>query len=204
MVFQLMLAEVAGASLGPRHVIKPIRKRLLTFVVVGSGYLYNAVSKGRTELVSLSGEVVLPFFQSSRRFKRVLAKTTAQESAEGELQSVIEKLEPDVLELPVSEVMRTNVATLNPNQPLRKAVESFKTRRFSTCPLFGDDCKLDRIEPMQLPVCSENDTVQQSLERMIRYGRYKCLVCDAENQLLGIITVMDLIGENITGAPPIS
>ncbi len=194
-------------------------------LVHGGGYLYDAVSKGRTELVSLSGEVVLPFFESSRRFKRVLAKTTAQESAEGELQSVTEKLEPDVLEKPVLEVMRTNVATLNPNQLLQEAVDLFRTRRFSTYPLvddegilrgvlsresffdfikrdgIGKDCKLDQIEPMHLPVCSSDNTVQQSLERMIRYGRYKCLICDSDDHLLGIITVMDLIGESIKEAP---
>ena len=194
-------------------------------LVHGGGYLYDAVSKGRTELVSLSGEVVLPFFESSRRFKRVLAKTTAQESAEGELQSVTEKLEPDVLKKPVLEVMRTNVATLNPNQLLQEAVDLFRTRRFSTYPLvddegilrgvlsresffdfikrdgIGKDCKLDQIEPMHLPVCSSDNTVQQSLERMIRYGRYKCLICDSDDHLLGIITVMDLIGESIKEAP---
>ena len=36
---------------------------------------------------------------------------------------------------------------------------------------------------------------------MIRYGRYKCLICDSDDHLLGIITVMDLIGESIKEAP---
>lgn len=57
---------------------------------------------------------------------------------------------------------------------------------------------------MQLPVCSSDNTVQQSLERMLRYGRYKCLVCDSDDHLPGIITVMDLIGESIKEAPVMS
>ncbi|MEM7601366.1 MAG: FAD-dependent oxidoreductase, partial [Verrucomicrobiota bacterium] len=61
-------------------------------LVHGGGYLYDAVAVGRTELVSLSGEAVLPFFQSSRRFRRVLAKTSAQVSAEGEIEAIVDKL----------------------------------------------------------------------------------------------------------------
>tara|TARA_R110002096_G_scaffold157669_5_gene322811 strand:+ start:1131 stop:3203 length:2073 start_codon:yes stop_codon:yes gene_type:complete len=189
-------------------------------LVHGGGYLYDAVSQGGTELVSLSGEVVLPFFQSSRRFRKVLANTTAQESAEGEIQSVMQKLNPSILKKPVTEAMRTDLATLKASQTFREALEMFKTRRFSIYPLVDEDnkltgilsreaffdyikrddvdgtCKLERIESDHLPTCSAQSTVQESLEKMIRSGCYKCLVTDDENRLLGIITVMDLLGED--------
>lgn len=190
-------------------------------LVHGGGYLYDAVANGRTELVSLSGEVVLPFFQSSRRFRRVLAKTTAQVSAEGEIEAIIEKLHPTTLESPVTEVMRTDVATLRGEQTIRDALSLFRERRYSIYPLVDEEGKLTgvlsredffdfikrgdvedgtllkEIDSMSLPSCHGEATVQESLERMVRYGRYKCLVVDVENRLRGIVTVMDLLGEDL-------
>ncbi|MEM9016723.1 MAG: FAD-dependent oxidoreductase [Verrucomicrobiota bacterium] len=191
-------------------------------LVHGGGYLYDAVAKGSTQLVSLSGEVILPFFQSSRRFRRVLAKTTAQVSAEGEIDAIIEKLHPTTLEAPVIEVMNTDIATLKEKQTVRDALALFSERRFSIYPLVEDDgtlagvlsredffdfikrgnvaenTTLDQVEKMSLPICDSDSCVRDSLERMVRFGRYKCLVVDGDEKLRGIVTVMDLLGEDIS------
>lgn len=188
-------------------------------LVHGGGYLYDAVSKGQTELVSLSGEVVLPFFQSSRRFRRILAKTTAQVSAEDEVEAVVRNLHAHTLERSVTKVMCSDCATLQNDQTVQDALIVFKKRRFSVYPLVdaegkltgvlgredffdfikrGDvqeDTRLDRIDLMHLPTCNDTATVRESIEEMVRAGRYKCLVVDSENRLLGIVTVMDLLGE---------
>jgi len=193
-------------------------------LVHGGGYLYDAVSRGRSELFSLSGEVVLPFFQSSRRFRRVLAKTTAQESAEAEIEAVISKVDRSVLERSVRDVMRADAATLRRDQTIREAMNLFRRRRFSIYPLVDeegrltgvlsredffdfikredvdDETELARIDPMHLPTCHDSATVQEALERMIRFGRHKCLVTDENQVLLGIITVMDLLGEAAVGS----
>lgn len=190
-------------------------------LVHGGGYLYDAVAEGRTELVSLSGEAVLPFIQSSRRFRRVLAKTSAQVSAEGEIKSIIDKLHPTTLEACVTEVMRSNIATLRGDQTLQDALSLFRERRFSIYPLVdgdgkltgvmsredffdfikrgdvGDDALLSSIDSMSLPICEVGASVTESLEGMVRMGRYKCLIVDAENHLKGIVTVMDLLGEDL-------
>ncbi len=190
-------------------------------LVHGGGYLYNAVSEGQSELFSLSGAAVLPFIQTSRRFRRVLAKTTAQVSAEAEIESVVERLNADLLKLPVCDVMRTDIATIDCEGCVGDAIELFTERRFSTYPLVsGDgklagvlsredlfdfikrdgvtnDTKLSMIDPMHLPTCSDQDSVEEALGRMIRFGRYKCLVVDAEQRLKGIIAVMDLLGEAV-------
>lgn len=188
-------------------------------LVHGGGYIYDAVSQGPSELVSLSGDVVLPFFQASRRFRRVLAKTTAQETAEGEFDSILGKLNKAVLKKSVSDVMRTDLATLRMDQTIGDAIRLFKERRFSIYPLVDSngiltgvlnredlfdfikredvstDTTLDKIDAMHLPSCPTGVNVKESLEKMVRYGRYKCLVTDADNKLVGIVTVMDLIGE---------
>lgn len=190
-------------------------------LVHGGGYLYDAVAQGRTELVSLSGEAVLPFIQSSRRFRRVLAKTSAQVSAEGEIQAIIDKLHPTTLEACVTEVMRSDIATLRGDQTLQDALSLFRERRFSIYPLVDgegklsgvmsredffdfikredvdENARLSSIESMSLPSCLDNATVQDSLEGMVRMGRYKCLIVDSDNYLKGIVTVMDLLGEDL-------
>ncbi len=188
-------------------------------LVHGGGYQYDAVAKNSTQLVSLSGEAVLPFFQSSRRFRRVLAKTTAQESADSELAVVRKKLPEKILSACVSEVMRRDLATLRSKQTINEALTMFLARRFSIYPLISDEGKLagviaredvfdfikrdgvddstclDQVDPMHLPICDIDDSVDLSLDKMMRAGRYKCLVVDKEQRLHGIITVMDLLGE---------
>lgn len=191
-------------------------------LVHGGGYLYNAVANGRTKLVSLGGEAILPFLQSSRRFRRILAKTSAQVSAEGEIEAIIEKLHPTTLETCVTGVMRTDIATLRADQTLQDALSLFRERRFSIYPLvdkegkltgvlnredffdfikrgnIDDHAPLSLIDGMNLPTCLDDATVLEALELMVRLGRYKCLVIDAEGRLKGILTVMDLLGEDLT------
>lgn len=188
-------------------------------LIHGNGYLYNAIARGRTELVSLSGEVVLPFLQSSRRFRRILAKTTAQGSAEAEIESVMKKLDQTLLSQPAGDVMRTDLATLRSDQTIGDALALFRQRRFSIYPLvdktgklvgvlnredlfdfikrddISDATPLSGIDVMHLPNCLTTQPVATALEKMIHYGRYKCLVTDSGLQLCGIITVMDLLGE---------
>ncbi|MAS95510.1 MAG: copper transporter [Verrucomicrobiales bacterium] len=188
-------------------------------LVHGGGYLLDAVAVEQTELVSLSGEVVLPFFQSSRRFRRLLAKTTAQVSAEAEVEAVVRNLHTHTLERSVTKVMREDCATLRSDQTVQDALILFKKRRYSVYPLVtadrklvgvlgredffdfikrgdvSEDTKLERIDLMHLPQCDASATVQEAIEEMVRAGRYKCLITDSENCLLGIVTVMDLLGE---------
>jgi CBS domain-containing protein len=54
---------------------------------------------------------------------------------------------------------------------------------------------------MDLPDCTGTCEVQEALERMIRSGRYKCLVTDEDNRLIGIISVMDLLGAELPLVP---
>lgn len=188
-------------------------------LVHGGGYQYNAVAKGSTKLVSLSGEAVLPFFESSRRFRRVLAKTTARQTAEGEINAIKSKLPEAMLSQNVTEVMRSDIATLRLDNTVADALQLFLKRRFNTYPLISEDGKLvgvvgredifdfikregvtdetplSEVDLMHLPHCENNGTVADTLDKMTRAGRYKCLITDSEHRLLGILTVMDLLGE---------
>ncbi len=188
-------------------------------LVHGGGYLYNAVARGATELVALAGDVVLPFFHTSRRFKRVLAKTTAQSSAEAEVDAIVGKLDSELLEKPVDEVMRTDLAVLKKTDTLACALTMFQKRRFSSYPLVDgegklngvlsredffdylkkDEAKLESslegISLMHLPVCFDSVSVSEALECMVRSGRYKCLVTNSDQKLVGIVAVLDLLGQ---------
>lgn len=189
-------------------------------LVHGGGYIYDAVAEGPTELVSLSGEVVLPFFHSSRRFRRVLGKTTTQGTAEAEFVSVREKLDTSKLQRPVREMMRTDVATLSSNASVGDAMSLFSERRFSIYPVVKPDGQLagalaredlfdflkrsdvtfdtpvTGMELLNLPVCTESAVVETALEVMIRSGFQKCLVVDDAGRLAGILSVMDLLAKD--------
>jgi NADH dehydrogenase len=187
-------------------------------IVHGGGYLYDAFAKGPTELVSITGEVVLPLFHSSSRFRRVLGRTTAQGTAEAEIESVKRRLDPAILARAVREVMRTDLATLRTDDTVGDALALFTKRRFSVYPLTGPDGRLDgslaredlfdflkrsevspetplrTIDRLHLPVSSADDRVEDAVEGMIRSGRQKCLVTDSEGRLVGLLSVMDLLG----------
>lgn len=187
-------------------------------LVHGGGYLYDAVAQGSTELVSLSGEVVLPFFRSSSRFRRVLGRTATLGSAEEEIESVTRKLGPATLGRPVRDVMRTDIAALRSDATVGEALALFRERRFSIYPLVGPDGRLDGalaredlfdylkraevgeatllsgVERLHLPVCPPDCEVEKAIQILVRSGRQKCLVVDGESRLVGILSVMDLIG----------
>lgn len=196
-------------------------------IVHGGGYLYDAVAKGPTELVSITGEVVLPLFRSSSRFRRVLGRTTAQGTAEGEIESVKRRLDPAVFGRSVREVMRTDLATLSTSDTVGDALALFTKRRYSVYPLTGPDGRFDgclaredlfdflkraevapetplgAIERLTLPACSPDARVEDAIEHMIRSGRQKCVVTDADDRLVGVLSVMDLLGggEGAGGGP---
>ncbi len=187
-------------------------------LIHGGGYLYDAYAQGSTELVSLSGEVVLPFFRNSSRLRRVLGRTTTLGSAEAEIESVKGKLDPAMLRRPVREVMRTDIATLPAEATVGDALALFRGRRFSIYPLIGSDGRLDGalaredlfdylkraevgettpiagVERLHLPVCPADCEVEKAIQGMVRSGRQKCLVVDEDGRLVGILSVMDLIG----------
>ncbi len=190
-------------------------------LVHGGGYRYNAVAVGATELVSLSGEVVLPFLESSRRFSRVLAKTTMQSSAEKEIASIADKLDPALLELTIAEVMHRQPAALRDDATVSDALELFRRRRHGIYPVVDErhhlryclsredffdflkredvdrDSPISGITPTVLPVCMATFSVRQALDRMVRSGRQKCFVTDGpDGELIGVLAIMDLLVES--------
>lgn len=193
-------------------------------LVFGGGYLYDAVAPVSTQLISVSGEVVLPFLRTSRRLNRVLAKTTAQASPVEELKSIEEKMNPAILHRPVAEFMRTDIAVLRPDMTVQDALAAFHARRFSIYPLVNedgtlagalsredffdflkrddvqDDTRLEDSCRIHLPAVPATATVEEALKKMVWAGRYKSLIVDDSRKLLGILTVMDLLGAGIQDA----
>ena len=188
-------------------------------LVYGGGYLYDAIATEQTELMSMSGEAILPFLEASERLRRVLSKTTTQHSAEAELAAIERKMDPAMLRKSVAEVMITDMATLQADQTVHDALQLFQKRRYSTYPLLTPDGKLvgalsredffdymkredvsvkttlERIVQYPLPIVPQTASVGEALEQIIRSGRYKCLIIDHDNRLKGIITLLDLIGD---------
>lgn len=180
-------------------------------------YIYDAVATEPTELIALSGNLILPFLQTSRRLRRVIAKTTSQSTAEQELQTIEENLHINILQSPVSEVMSSEVATLSPDDNVHAALRLFRQFRHSYYPVISEegrtigalnrddffdfmkhkdvnfDTTLNQIDLISLPECRENEKIELALEKMIRSGRNKCLVADEEGKLIGIVSVLDLL-----------
>ncbi len=169
--------------------------------------------------MSVSGDQILPFFEASDRLRRVLAKTTTQSSAEAELTAIERKMDSAMLGKTVSDVMITEMATLLPSQTVHDALQLFQKRRFGAYPLVTEDgvlagvvnredfydfmkredvsvkSTLENIVQYPLPIVPKDATVAEALEQIVRSGRYKCLVTDANSKLLGMVTLLDLVAD---------
>ncbi|MGJ8673139.1 FAD-dependent oxidoreductase [Rubritalea sp.] len=182
-----------------------------------SGYLYDAIAAESTRMISVPGETILPVLQHSRRLRRVLAKTTAQASAESELETIIEQIPAFVCDKPLDQIMHSPIAALHQESTVSDALRLFKKKRYSIYPVINDEGQLvnviDRddffdfmkhsgvtrttcishMENFHIPTCSSSDSVTNAVSEMIKSGRYKCLINNSDGELVGIVTMNDIM-----------
>ncbi|MEM6912111.1 MAG: FAD-dependent oxidoreductase [Verrucomicrobiota bacterium] len=182
-----------------------------------TGYFFDAIAAERTVLLSASGPAIMPILEGSRRFRRILAKTTAQSSAEDEMRNIEQKLPEGAIERSVASAMNRKVTSLSVDSCVDDALALFKKSRHSVYPMIKSDgtfhgclhredffdylkkaevtgrTLLNDLPPFQLPLCREDQKIGQALESMVRVGRFKGIVLDDEGRLVGILALMDLL-----------
>ena len=132
---------------------------------------------------------------------------------------ITDKLNADLLEQTVAEVMHRDPASLRDDATVRDALELFRHRRHGIYPVVdknnhlrfclsredffdflkredvNQESKISGVIPIVLPVCESTVTVRQALEKMVRSGRQKCFVTDGPGgKLSGVLAIMDLLG----------
>jgi len=187
--------------------------------LLGTGvYKHHAVATEATELVAVSGEVFLPVVQHSRRLSRVFRRRKMLIEPQGWVDDASSNLRSETLQKKASELMRGNLVSLDAGQTVAEALEVFQRHSHSSYPvvdskgvlqgviereevfdgLIEGGLELDRtlgeLELRQLARCDEGETVLDAVEKIAWSGTHKCLVVDGDGVLLGMLTVMDLLG----------
>ena len=128
------------------------------------------------------------------------------------------------LQLPVHEIMTKAVLTLPPDTTLRRCLEVFLAKRFNAFPLADGDGKLaglvtstdlfsalrrdaDLEQPLraiataQVQCVSADEPMARAIEIMRRRDVKHVVVTDAEQRVVGIVSIKDVIARMLADAP---
>ena len=190
-------------------------------IVHAINYRYDAIATEDTQLVMANGRTIMPVLQASRRFSRLIEKTTAGSSITEEMASMERQLDSTELDKPVEELMKTSVIGIPINTTFAEAIQHFKKQSYTIYPLFSKDSKkvvgfinrtdffdyckrpdfdmetetLKILKPYKMPTCTVGSSVRTAVRTMLGVGRYKCFILDEDGQMVGVLSMTDLFIE---------
>ncbi|AEH50156.1 CBS domain-containing protein [Pseudothermotoga thermarum] len=136
------------------------------------------------------------------------------------MEKVLEKVQSFFLDMPITEIMTTNVISIKPDRTLKQVKEIMRIKRISGLPVIDDNRRLigivsiediikaleggyinDKVEERMtrnVVYLKNTDTLRDAIEvfEKYTYGRYP--VVDEEMRLVGIVTKMDIITAILT------
>jgi NADH dehydrogenase len=201
---QLVKSAVAGEHFGER-------------ALMGDGiWRFDATAKESSELVAIDGGTFKTLVKSIGSLEALFKSTAQQYHLPEEIQKTVDAISEATRQATAADVMTKNVASLEASISVQKAVEEFQAHPHSTYPVteggkvigllrrsvaydwlkhHGLTCQdpLNAL-PLTTPFCVHGDMpVPELVQTLMRTGVSKAVVVDAENHLLGIVTVFDLL-----------
>ncbi len=201
---QLVKSAVAGEHFGER-------------ALMGDGiWRFDATAKESSELVAIDGSTFKTLVKSIGSLEALFKSTAQQYHLPEEIQKTVDAISEATRQATAADVMTKNVAALEASLSVQKAVEEFQIHPHSTYPVtesgkvigllrrsvaydwlkhHGLTCQdpLNAL-PLTTPFCVHGDMpVPELVQTLMRTGVSKAVVVDAENHLLGIVTVFDLL-----------
>jgi NADH dehydrogenase len=201
---QLVKSAVAGEHFGER-------------ALMGDGiWRFDATAKESSELVAIDGSTFKTLVKSICSLEALFKSTAQQYHLPEEIQKTVDAISEATRQATAADVMTKNVASLEASISVQKAVEEFQAHPHSTYPVteggevigllrrsvaydwlkhHGLTCQdpLNAL-PLTTPFCVHWDMpVPELVQTLMRTGVSKAVVVDAENHLLGIVTVFDLL-----------
>ncbi|MEM9159611.1 MAG: FAD-dependent oxidoreductase [Verrucomicrobiota bacterium] len=182
---------------------------------------YTAVAKEETVLIALEKSVLERMIQGCGSFEKMLQHSAKTYVAQAKIESVNKSLPKELLAKTAGEVMRAQVHSLKQSHTLRYALDLIKLESHSTFPVVNEnkefqgvilkedlyecikssngedflDTPISRIEVRKFPSILEGALVPEVVETLLRGGTSKIVVLNNENQLKGILTLIDLMSE---------
>ncbi|MCX6855970.1 MAG: FAD-dependent oxidoreductase [Verrucomicrobia bacterium] len=201
---QLVKSAVAGEHFGER-------------ARMGDGiWRFDATAKESSELVAIDGSTFKTLVKSIGSLEALFKSTAQQYHLPEEIQKTVDAISETTRQATAADVMTKNVTSLEASISVQKAVEEFQLHPHSTYPVteggkvigllrrsvaydwlkhHGLTCQ-DPLKnlPLTTPFCVTGDMpVPELVQTLMRTGVSKAVVVDAENHLLGMVTVFDLL-----------
>jgi len=190
---------------------------------------YDATAKEPTTLVAIDERTFQKLVSSIGSLSALFQRTAETYDSKQEIEHVMEKLPMRARKGDASDLMITDVATLNDSSPIEDALDLFHKERHSTYPVLDADGKVagllrrsdcyewlkhHTLQPdstvKELPVkkalmIEEDTPLTEVFETLIRTGASKAVVCDGERKLKGILTLYDLMTHPVAAPslPPV-
>lgn len=201
---QLVKSASAGEHFGER-------------ALLGDGiWRFDATAKQPSELVAIDGHTFKTLVQSIGSLETLFKATAQQYQLPEEIQKTVNAISETTRQATAAEVMTKSVTSLDASLSVQDAVQEFQTHPHSTYPVtekgkvigllrrsiaydwlknHGLTCEHLLIElPLTTPFkVSADMPVTELVQTLMRTGVSKAVVVDAEEHLLGMVTVFDLL-----------
>ncbi|MGZ0657058.1 FAD-dependent oxidoreductase [Coraliomargarita sp. W4R53] len=186
---------------------------------------FKATASEETTLVGLGSEEFRTLLESSTSMRQLLENSAKQYRSLSEIQARLRTLPAAILNSTAADLMTRDILQIKQSASLQQVSEILSNERHSYYPIYnadnGQHCgvlarehfydylqdhaltqggTLEAIALTQLPTISAELNAAKCLETMTRTGSNKLIVIDASQQLLGILTVRDILSTHSKSA----
>ncbi len=182
-----------------------------------TGYLFDAVAMEPTTLVTIRSSVFEQIVQADASFASFLAQSARTYLTRSELETLLKRLPEKRLASPVRQSMSGELVALPSTATIGEAVERFKASSRSDIPVTDASgapigaihkeslflrmltSDLDRTQSvntlplLQFPTLKEDADLRAALTTLTRSNASKALVTNANDKLVGVIAVVDIL-----------
>lgn len=180
---------------------------------------YTAKANTASQLIALGHEAFRPIIEGSTALRKLFTRSAREYISADEVEQIKHALPNGAATRSIREVMTAEVDALHYKTTLNEAMGLFKTCHHSSYPVVNDDKQvlgmvirnelydyikshpapgsttLESITAASLPTINDHTSVEDALERMLRTGKNKLLVTDDGGRLCGIVTLVDIVGQ---------
>jgi NADH dehydrogenase len=185
---------------------------------------FDAVATQSSTLVAVDADTFVKLVTTIGSLGRLFRRSAETYHLQEEVDQTVAAMSGEVRAATAADVMTTAVTTLSSEASLDDALQTFQSQPHSSYPVVNADGKvlgllrraaaydylkhngLDGSEPIlraglgKVFYVRENTPVPELIEDLMRTGASKAVVVDAEQRLLGMVTLFDLVTAGAAGA----
>lgn len=182
-----------------------------------SNYIFKATAIEPTILITIRDSLFQQIIGTDTSFASLLKQSARSYLTHDELDSLLSRINERHLGRPVREVMNTDLVTIRAESTIADAIAQFKSGSKNYMPVVNPEgapvgalhkeslfkqmlsLDLDRSKPIeslpfiQLPTIGQDSSLRDALILMSRNNASKALVLDADERLVGVIAIIDIL-----------